>query len=289
MTYYLLTLVYGWCIFGTADRALTGWSVGLWFSRLFFMHIAYLDESGTHKEARYFVVASLVAFERNTHHLAREMDQIQAKYFRDWPDPVFFHASALRAKEGRVPEPFNQLSPEERANLFSDVYQVIADSHARIIAVAIEKAAMMTDPYERGFEQIVSRFDMLLSRIHRDLGEDQRGLIILAESSYKDNLEMLARRIAAEGHRWGNVHNIADIPYFAPAKNTRLLQLADFISNAVFSNYETGHSKYFNQIAPRFDQENGRIHGLVHITRDRDSCFCPSCVQRRANPGTDFV
>ena len=222
------------------------------------MHIAYLDESGTHKEARYFVVAGLIAFERNTHHLAREMDQIQARYFEDWPEPVFFHASAMRAPEGRVPEPFNRLTTEERANLFSEVYQVIANSPARIIAVAIEKAMMTSDPYERGFEEIISRFDMLLSRIHRDLGEDHRGLIITAESSYRNNLESLARRIASEGHRWGNLHNLADIPYFAPAKNTRLLQLADFVSKAVFSNYETDHSRYFNQIAPRFDQEGSR-------------------------------
>ncbi len=246
------------------------------------MHIAYLDESGTHKEARYFVVASLVAFERNTHHLAREMDQIQAKYFRDWPEPVFFHASSLRSPEDRVPEPFNKLSAKERAGIFSDVYQVIANSHARIIAVAMEKAFMTSDPYERGFEEIVSRFDMLLSRIHRDHGEDQRGLIITAESSYKNNLESLARKISTEGHRWGNVHNLADIPYFAPAKNTRLLQLADFVSNAVFAHYETGHSRYFNQIAPRFDQEGNRIHGLVHMTRNRDDCFCPACVQHRS-------
>ena len=246
------------------------------------MHIAYLDESGTHKEARHFVVASLVVFERNTHHLAREMDQVQAKYFSELEEPAFFHASSIRAPEGRVPEPFNSLSPAGRAELFSDVYQIISNSHARIIAIAMEKDYVVSDPYERGFEEIVSRFDMLLSRIHRDLGEDQGGLIITAESSYRNNLESLARKIANEGHRWGSVHNLADIPYFAPAKNTRLLQLADFVSNAVFSNYETGHSLHFNQIAPRFDQEGGRIHGLVHMTRNRDECFCPACVQHRS-------
>ena len=234
------------------------------------------------------MVASLIAFERNTHHLAREMDQIQAKYFPDWPESAFFHASALRAPEGRVPAPFDQLTPELRANLFDDIYQTIANSHVRIIAVAMEKAFVDSDPYERGFEEIISRFDMLLSRIHRDLGEDQRGLIIMAESNYKNNLESLARKIASEGHRWGNVHNLADIPYFAPAKNTRLLQLADFVSNAVFSNYETGHSKYFNQIAPRFDQEGSRIHGLVHMTRNRDDCPCPACIQHRFLPRQDF-
>ena len=193
----------------------------------------------------------------------------------------------VRRKAG-FPLRLTNLPPELRANLFDDIYQTIANSHVRIIAVAMEKAFVDSDPYERGFEEIISRFDMLLSRIHRDLGEDQRGLIIMAESNYKNNLESLARKIASEGHRWGNVHNLADIPYFAPAKNTRLLQLADFVSNAVFSNYETGHSKYFNQIAPRFDQEGSRIHGLVHMTRNRDDCPCPACIQHRFLPRQDF-
>lgn len=251
------------------------------------MHIAYLDESGTHKEARHFVVAGLVAFERNIYFLSSGLDTIQAKYFPSYQGQVFFHASTLHAPEKRVEEPFNRLSQAERDLIASEVYQVISESHARIIAVAIEKEAIDGDPYERGFEQVVSRFDRMLSRILRDNDENQRGLIVVAESSYRENLELLANKIATEGHRWGNIHNLADIPYFVPAKSTRLLQLADFVSNAVYSKYESGHSKYFDQIARRFDQEPGRIHGLVHITRDRDSCYCPACLQRRTNPLLD--
>ena len=85
-------------------------------------------------------------------------------------------------------------------------------------------------------------FHYMLGRILRDQGEDQRGLIVIAESSYRDNFELLAKKIATEGHRWGDINNLADIPYFAPAKSTRLLQLADFVANAVFVRYESGGS-----------------------------------------------
>ena len=168
-----------------------------------------------------------------------------------------------------------------------DVYSVIAESNVRIFAVAIEKTAIEGDPYERGFEEIVNRFDRMVSRISRERDERHRGLIVVAESNYRNNLELLANQIAREGHRWGETYNLADIPYFAPAKNTRLLQLADFVVNAVYGFYESGYARQFNRIAPRIDQEQGRMHGLVHFVRNRQDCYCPACVARRAVPRTD--
>ena len=245
------------------------------------MHILYLDESGTH-DARCFVVAGIAVFERRTYYLARDLNQLQARYFPDDTGPIPFHASALHAPEGRVPAPFDQLTPAQRRNLLSDIYQVIADSDVRIFAIAMEKVAISENPYERGFEEIVSRFDRMLNRIYQERDDQQRGLIVVAESSYRENLETLARRIATEGHRWGEIHNLADIPYFAPANNTRLLQLADFVSNAVFGRYESGYARYFDRIAARFDQDSaGRIHGLAHLTRDRQECYCLACYNRR--------
>ena len=80
---------------------------------------------------------------------------------------------------------------------------------------------------------------------------------------------------------WGQTYNPADIPYFAPAKNTRLLQLADFVANAIYGRYEGGYTKQFDRIAPRIDQEQGRMYGLVHLARNRQDCYCPACVSRR--------
>lgn len=252
------------------------------------MYIAYIDESGTHEEARYFVVAGLAVFERETYFLAQSLDQLQEKYFPTESSPIPFHAAVLHAPRERLEPPYDSLADEQRRNLSSDVYQVIVDSRAKIFAVAMEKAVVVGDAYERGFEEIVNRFDRMLGRILRDTGERQRGLIVISESSYRENLELLARRIWSQGHRWGQTYNLADIPYFAPAKSTRLLQLADFVSNAVFGRYESGHTRDFDRIARRFDQDQGHLHGLIHIARDRHECYCPACVARRALPRAEF-
>ena len=248
------------------------------------MHIIYLDESGTHKEARYFVVAGLAVFERETYFLAQSLDQLQVKYFPSMPSPIPFHASALRAPEERLTPPFDQLTKEERWSLINDIYNVIVQSRAKVFGIAMEKKAIEDDPYERGFEEIVNRFDRMLANIHRDTGDPQRGLVVIAESSYRENLEILARRIWSQGHRWGELHNMADIPYFAPVKSTRLLQLVDFVSNAIYGRYESGFAKDFDRIAARIYQQEGRLHGLVHIARERRDCYCPGCVARRSMP-----
>ena len=150
------------------DRAAASRSFGRKLGRPLFTHIAYLDESGTHREARHLVVAGLVAFERNIYFLSGGLDAIQAKYFPDYQGRVFFHASSLHAAEKRIPEPFKGLSQTERDQIASEVYNVISESHACIIAVAIEKSAIDGDPYELGFEEIVSRFDRLLAGLTKN-------------------------------------------------------------------------------------------------------------------------
>lgn len=115
------------------------------------MHIVYVDEAGTHKEARHFIVGGLAVFERETYYLARALDQLQAKYLPDEAAPVPFHASGLR---GHAPPPFDGLTPAQRRALIDEVYGVIAESNVRIFAVAMEKAAVEGDPYERGLRRL---------------------------------------------------------------------------------------------------------------------------------------
>lgn len=249
------------------------------------MHILYLDESGTHG-SRYFILAGLAVFERQTYFLSRELNRLQNVYFPSHDEPINLHASELRAPDNRVKLPFNELSSGKRLDLVYDVYNVILESRAHLFGIAIEKSFytnnQLTDLYERGFEEIVSRFDRMLARVGQEETQPQRGLIVVAESSYRENLELLAQQIAKEGHRWGDTHNLADIPYFAPANSTRLLQLADFVSNAVFRRYEFGDSKPLDTIIPRFDQDlMGRIHGLRHFSSDYQNCYCPACLSRR--------
>jgi hypothetical protein len=248
------------------------------------MYILYLDESGVNSDASYFVLAGLAVFEREIYWYAQDLDSLQKKYFPDIDYPIEFHASPLRQGDSnKVPEPFNRLTFPERRQLIRDVYQIIRSRRGVLFGVAIEKAwCIREEPYERAFEDLTSRFDLFLRRINATAGEyEQRGIIAVAESSYRRNLEILGERFRGGSTRWGQLRSISDVPFFLPAKNTRLLQMADFCANAIFGRYNSGLSSDFDIIAPRFDREESRIHGIVHLTRDHE-CQCLACLTRQA-------
>ena len=84
----------------------------------------------------------------------------------------------------------------------------------------------------------------------------------------------------------GVLNNLADIPYTAPAKETRLLQLADYVAHALFLLYERRDPSLIKPILERFDSTGGVYHGLVHVSDHKGStCGCPACCSRR-KPGS---
>jgi hypothetical protein len=135
---------------------------------------------------------------------------------------------------------------------------------------------------EFAFEQIANRFDRMLGRMHK-AGDTQRGLVVLDKSSYEDSMQKLTLEFRKAGHRWGQLHNFADVPLFVDSRATRLIQYADIIAYAVRRYYEKGEATYFDLIKRRFDAEGGVLHGLVHYTPAGSSCNCLSCRQRAAH------
>ena len=253
------------------------------------MYILYLDESGMHSEARYFVLAGLAVFEREIYWFAQDMDALQRRNFPDVATPIEFHASILHAPDSKVLEPFNTKTREQRRQIVSEIYDILRERRGVLFGVAIEKAwCTREDPYARAFEELTSRFDLYLRRYNAKLNaqnpagaEEQRGIVAVAESSYRNNLEILGERFRAGTTRWGEIRTIADVPFFLPARNTRLLQFADFCSNAIYSRYNDGNTRHFDRIASKFDrEESGRIHGLVHLSNDHD-CSCPGCLSKQ--------
>ena len=252
------------------------------------MYILYLDESGTHGEASYFVLAGLAVFEREIHWFREDLDALQLKYFPDLTEPVFFHARLLRVRKNEdLDEPWNRLSLEQRRELKGDIYDIIRRRQGVLFGCAVEKEYSLLrreDPYERAFEDLISRFDLYMTRINRlasdEDKEEQRGLVVLAESNYQKTIALLAQRLQQTGTRWRLLHNVTDVPYFAPARDTRLLQYADFCSNAIYGRYHAKLTGDFDQIASKFDREGGVIHGLAHLSTDSD-CSCLACFSRR--------
>lgn len=134
----------------------------------------------------------------------------------------------------------------------------------------------------------IRRFDLMLSRRHH-LGDTQRGLVIVAESNYRERLETLGDRILRDGTQWSRARNLADVPLFARSARSRLLQAADLVANAVYGEYEKSLGRDFKTLLPKFDREGDRLHGLTHLTANAAACMCVACLSWRIHraPASD--
>lgn len=247
------------------------------------MHLLYLDESGTPEDPadKHFILAGLSAFEKNTHFLSTEADRIQANHFPGSP-PIDFHAQHIRSGKGFWR---NQEKPV-RDRVLSDLAGLIANSYAsvRLFGAVIEKTAQLhgEDAVKVATEQVCKRFDTLLKRRLHD-GDEQRGLVVFAESSYQSRAKLWVKGFKELGTQWGLLHSLCDIPYFASAKESRLIQLADYVAHALFLLYEKNDPSLVKSIIRKFDQADGILHGLVHVSSNRGvACNCPACFSRRA-------
>ena len=190
----------------------------------------YLDESGNENDPsdRYFVLAGLALFERQTYHLNQRLELVQEKHFPNQP-PIPFHASAIRA--GR--QFWRSVSEAKRQEVLDDVIAAITatDDHGglRLYAAAIEKDSEIygEDAVEAATEQVCKRFDTFLTIRYREQNDPQRGLLIFSEGRFDARAKLWVRGFRRRGTQWGSINNLADIPYFAPMKESRLLQAAD--------------------------------------------------------------
>lgn len=246
------------------------------------MHLLYLDESGNPDDPadRHFILAGISAFEKNTHFLSKEGDDLQAKHFPGAP-PLDFHSQHIRAGKGF----WRSQSKELRETVLNDLADILERSYAsvRLFGAVVEKTAHChgEDAVKAATEQVCKRFDTLLKRRLRE-GDEQRGLLVFAESHYQPRAKLWVRGFRDLGTQWGLLHSLCDIPYFAPAKESRLLQFADYVAHALFLLYEKRDASLAKRIIKKFDQADGVLHGLVHISERRgSSCDCPACFSRR--------
>lgn len=244
------------------------------------MHLLYLDDSGSTQNAadRHVILAGVAVFERQPHWLSTRLDQIAERVWPDAPQSLEFRGADILGGKKH----WRGVGKDERARTYRDVMEILGSSaHLRLFGVAVNKAAVSPDDaMERAFEQICNRFDRFLGRLHRQ-SNTQRGLIILDKSSYETSLQGLARNFRINGHRWGQLYNLCDVPLFVDSQATRMIQYADMVAYAMRRYYERGESLYFDLIKHKFDAEGGVSHGLVHYDPAGQSCPCFACRQRR--------
>ena len=244
------------------------------------MYFLYVDESGNPDDAadRHFVMGGVAVFERQTFFLTRDLEALQSKHFPGTP-PVDFHATQIRSGKGF----WRGVDRVVRDYLLQDIGQTIAlanDPGVCLFTAVIEKHAGLhgEDAVKRATEELCRRFDIFLARRANEHNDKQRGLLVFADSHYQQRAKIWVRGFRELGTQWGVIHNLCDIPYFVPARESRLIQAADFVAHAMFLLYERRDATLAGGIVRRFDQKAGVLHGLVHVSPTRGvGCDCPAC------------
>lgn len=249
------------------------------------MYLLYLDESGNPDSAaeQHFILAGAAVFERVTYHLSQEFEAIQRRFFPD-AEHVDFHASPIRSGKGF----WRKVPREVRDAVLEEIGQAIAAANVPGVvlfgAVVDRRLGSGEDVVRRATEQCCRRFDLFLRR-RGAAADPQRGLIIFAEGRFDRRAKLWVSEFRQLGTAWGTLRHLSDIPYFASARETRPLQVADFVAHALYSMYERRDGRLLRSILSRFDHKDGVLHGLAHLTPDWRDCECPACSTRRV-PGS---
>lgn len=230
------------------------------------MHLLYLDDSGSIDDPnqKYFVLAGVSVFERQTHWIETQLHEIAKRFNASEPHSVELHGSPMRAGREGWKQRSSSLHDRLQAIKDSLTYGVVSNhpNGVRLFAAVIKKDCMMDSHVEHAFEQISTRFDMFLKRRYQKYADPQRGLILFDKSSTERRIQTLARDFKYEGHTWGKTKNYAEVPVFLDSKSSRLIQLADLVAFAVFRFYEHGDDSFYSIISKCFDAEGGVTHGL---------------------------
>ncbi len=225
------------------------------------MYLLYADESGTPggSDQEHFVLAGVTVSEFKAHWLSVDLDQIAARFCPRNPDSVELHGAPMLA--GR--KIWRQFKKADRLQAIKDALSLIDGRHYRIIASVVKKGAISPEePVRYTFQQLISRFDHFLARQYRDYDNKQRGLVLFDKSSKEAPIQSMATEFKRDGHEWGKLRNMAEIPAFIDSEATRLIQLADLVAYALFRHYEKADSQFFSIIENKFDFHGGVRHGL---------------------------
>jgi len=225
------------------------------------VYLLYADESGTPGGAdqEHFILAGVTVFERKAHWLSLELDKIASRFNREDPKAIELHGAPMLA--GR--KVWRKIEKQDRIDGIKDALKLIDGKQCRIIASVVRKGAIAPkDPVYCTFQQLITRFDHFLSRQHFHFNNTQRGLVIFDKSSKEVPIQTLAREFKVDGHEWGSLRNMAEVPVFVDSAATRLIQLADLVAYALFRKYEKDDHQFFDIIAEKFDYFGGIQHGL---------------------------
>ncbi|WP_189734635.1 DUF3800 domain-containing protein [Streptomyces nojiriensis] len=276
----------------------------------------FVDESGTHGGSHAFVLGGIAIHERDARKLHKLLDNVVQKAVRGPnlnAEEFELHVSEMKnAKKPKqktskpqkvsnwalIPRPDRLALLEQAYGIIKDfrptqptlpmaLFGVAVDANFRSGWRAAEREAF-------AYEVLLNKFDVMLKRNRSENGGDDLGLVI------HDRRLVAERDIQAWTREWrraagtiGQLRNLADVPLFADSKATRLIQVADLVSYAIWRHYSPDPPKedYIEHLWEVFDKKAEQMCGMVHYTPSYGSgtCTCRSCGGRLTAEAMKFA
>lgn len=269
------------------------------------MYLLFVDESGTHPGHHPFVLGGVAIHEDDATRLQKSVDALVVKHLGRIPpnlDEYELHASEMRnAKKPKVDTGqkvsiWANVPRTTRLAILAEAYDELCsfqplnpDLPLVLFSVAVERSFHPDwSPFERerwAYEVLLGKFDVMLKTLRNHKRLPNRGLVIHDRRVVAErDIQSWVAQWRETAERIGQLQNLADVPLFGDSRATRLLQMADLVSYAVFRNYNTQAPSVdeFNKIWPAFHTEGTTTHGCVHFTPSygQGSCQCAPCKQR---------
>ena len=208
--------------------------------------------------------------------------------------PIHFHATEIRAGK----DFWRRVQPAKRAEVGAGIGEIIANDTSPGVALfgaVIEKTGELHSDtaVKRATAECCRRFDVFLKRVSATQATPTTGmatgeheLMLFADGRFDQRARVWVNDFRKIGTDAGVIERLSDIPFFVPAKESRLLQLADYVAHALFLLFEHRNPSLARPILQRIDTTDGVLHGLKHVHRTPSApCPCPSC-HSRAEPGS---
>jgi len=235
------------------------------------MHMMFVDESGDPGYpangnwagwggSRYFVRVGVVIHGWRWKTWHKRMMNFKDTRGLLWSDEI--KANHLRRGKGAFVG-----WDQNRRNLFmADLAKLIGFSkEVTVIGIVIDKQKVNLAARDRVVRPDVRSLELLLERYNHFLDQqtDKTGIVILdpVEESKDDNLRYFQNYLVDQGRNFQQGH-IVEGTFFAKSHTSILLQIADFVANAIYQyvSKPAPHPEY-EQIQPRLWRWNSRIKG----------------------------
>lgn len=261
------------------------------------MYLLYLDESGSHQGSDVLVLAGIAVHEQDAWHLQKRLDGLLRSKLPRGLNPAEFelHAaeikSPIRKVRGKtVASARAQVPTPVRFDILRATYAALSNYNCQnpqypcvLFGAVVDRS--YGDREQRVYEEVLNKFDEMLTRQANALGVHQRGIVIHDRRVIEKDVQGWAstwRRVAG---RIGLLGHLAEVLLFADSQASRLIQAADFVAWGLHRYYGPAHDEACMQpLWPRFDNAGGVMHGLIHVSPGFHGCPCPPCKSRHITP-----